>query len=105
MPETAATDDRSTCIVELTPVGRGGIAVLLVAGPGAIAGSSSETSWRAVVGACRYAAESDRFGNWGGANGEELVVCRRDEEQIEVHCHGGVAAIRSCRRLGFGRLS
>ncbi len=33
------------------------------------------------------------LGRWGGPDGEELVVCRRTAEQVEVHCHGGVAAV------------
>ncbi len=33
------------------------------------------------------------FGRWGDAPGEELVVCRRAEDQIEIHCHGGNAAV------------
>jgi tRNA modification GTPase len=35
------------------------------------------------------------LGRWGGAAApaEELVVCRRSPEQIEVHCHGGTAAV------------
>ena len=28
-------------------------------------------------------------------DGEELVLCRRDENQIEVHCHGGTAAVEA----------
>jgi tRNA modification GTPase len=50
------------------------------------------------------------LGNWGDTNGEELVVCRRNAERIEVHCHGGIAAIRAiaatlvavgCREIGW----
>ncbi|MDZ4783012.1 MAG: GTPase [Planctomycetia bacterium] len=32
------------------------------------------------------------YGRWGSKSGEEVVVCRVDEETIEVHCHGGEAA-------------
>lgn len=34
------------------------------------------------------------FGRWksAGGPGEELVVCRRSEQLIEIHCHGGTAA-------------
>ena len=110
MPETAANDDRSTYIVELTPVGRGGIAVLLVAGPDAL--PAVERNFVARSGRALADTPINRIvlGNWGDANGEELVVCRRDEEQIEVHCHGGVAAIRAiaatlisagCREIGW----
>jgi len=33
------------------------------------------------------------FGRW--SSGEELVVCRREPDLVEVHCHGGQAAPRA----------
>jgi len=33
------------------------------------------------------------FGRWGGPEGEQLVVVRRAADDLEVHCHGGAAAI------------
>ena len=76
----------------LTPVGRSAIAVVGVEGPAATA----------VVDACFLAANgkpfSDqplgaiRFGRWLSQEGEELVVVRRSEERVEIHCHGGLAA-------------
>jgi tRNA modification GTPase len=33
------------------------------------------------------------FGRW--TTGEELVVCRVDHDQIEIHCHGGTAAVET----------
>jgi tRNA modification GTPase len=50
------------------------------------------------------------FGRWGGPNGDELIVCRRSHDRIEVHCHGGTAAVgaviaglidRGCRHLSW----
>ncbi len=50
------------------------------------------------------------LGRWGGPAGEELILCRRDAEQIEIHCHGGVAAVKTvitrlvdegCQRLSW----
>jgi tRNA modification GTPase len=37
------------------------------------------------------------FGRWtcGHGEGEELVVCRRSQQVVEVHCHGGRMAARS----------
>lgn len=83
----------ATVVVELTAPGRGAVAVILVAGPEALR----------AVGHC-FIARSGRalgeipigqiaLGHWGGPDGEELVLCRRDEDQIEVHCHGGTAAV------------
>ncbi len=90
---TPGTD--STVVVELTPPGRAAVAVVLVAGPNALS----------VVGNCfvpRVQHSVDRtpigrivLGRWGGPGGEELIVCRRNEEQIEIHCHGGAAAVEA----------
>jgi tRNA modification GTPase len=85
----------ATVVVELTPPGRAAVAVVVVAGPDALRS----------VGNC-FVARSGRavgdiplgrivLGHWGGAGGEELVLCRRDENQIEVHCHGGTAAVEA----------
>jgi tRNA modification GTPase len=100
----------ATEVVELTPVGRGAVAVVLVAGPDALP----------IVEQC-FAAASGRqigdmplqriaFGRVGGADGEEVVVCRRSRDAIEFHCHGGTAAVqaligrfvqRGCRQLSW----
>jgi tRNA modification GTPase len=83
----------ATVVVELTAPGRGAVAVILVAGPDALQ----------AVGHC-FNARSGRgiddtpigrilLGHWGVPHGEELVLCRRAENQIEVHCHGGRAAV------------
>jgi tRNA modification GTPase len=100
----------ATFVVELTPPGRGAVAIVLVAGSDALR----------AVSAC-FAANSGRpladapinrivVGRWDGAGGEELVVCRRSDEEIEVHCHGGMAAVRAvvdalvaqgCREIGW----
>lgn len=34
------------------------------------------------------------FGQWGTSNVEELVICRRATSCLEIHCHGGDAAVR-----------
>ena len=33
------------------------------------------------------------LGHWNAPNGEELILCRRSAERIEIHCHGGMAAV------------
>jgi tRNA modification GTPase len=93
----------------LTPVGRGALAVVGAAGPGAqecVArlfvprGSPLEGRPRGAV----------VFGRWTGAAdgpGEELVVVRRATDDLEIHCHGGLAAseavITSLEQLGAMR--
>jgi tRNA modification GTPase len=87
------SSDAPTHVVELTPVGRGAIAVVLV--DGARATHAVGKYFAAASG--RPIAETPIgrivFGRWGGAGGEELIACRRAEDQIEVHCHGGTAAV------------
>jgi tRNA modification GTPase len=100
----------STYVIELTPPGRSAVAVVMVAGPDAVR----------VVGEC-FAPVSGRplaelpigriaLGRWGASGGEELIVCRRSAEEIEIHCHGGTAAVgaiidgvieRGCRRISW----
>jgi tRNA modification GTPase len=85
----------TTRVIEMTPPGRAAVAVVLVAGPEAVA----------AVDACFHPAGRRRLtdappnrilvGRWGSAAGEELVVCRRSHQSVEVHCHGGVAAVRA----------
>ena len=45
------------------------------------------------IGAIVYGRWSDASdGTAAGMVGEDVIVCRRNETSIEVHCHGGVAA-------------
>jgi tRNA modification GTPase len=34
------------------------------------------------------------FGQWGTSETEDLIVCRLASETLEIHCHGGDAAVR-----------
>lgn len=34
------------------------------------------------------------FGRWGFESGEDVVVCRVNDTEIEIHCHGGMAAVQ-----------
>jgi tRNA modification GTPase len=84
-----------TTVVELTSPGRAAVAVVLVAGPDAMQ----------FVNDCFTPVSARRWvelpvgrialGHWGGADGEELIACRRGEREIEIHCHGGTAAVRA----------
>ena len=33
------------------------------------------------------------YGLWGQDNNEDLVLCRLDHETVDIHCHGGMAAV------------
>jgi tRNA modification GTPase len=84
---------RETISVLLTPPGRGAIATVLVDGPRAA--EVVAELFHSAAGTPLVACELGRivFGRWGGDDGEELVVCRRHADRVEIHGHGGQAAV------------
>lgn len=84
---------------ELTPAGRGAIAVLEVAGPGAI--RIADAAFRPLKG--RQLAETApgclRVGRMGAGLGDEVVavIVSADPERVEVQCHGGPQAVELVR--------
>ncbi len=80
-------------IVQLTPPGRGAIATLLVEGPGA--GECVESQFRSARGIALRDCPAERllYGRFGPLPGEEVVVRCRSGQSIEIHCHGGDAAV------------
>ncbi len=80
-------------IVQLTPPGRGAVATLLVEGRGsmgAVGALFQSKNGRALTTA---AIDRPLFGRFGSEPGEEVVVRCRGEESVEIHCHGGHAAV------------
>jgi tRNA modification GTPase len=86
----------------LTPRGRGAVATVTVAGPDAVA--VVDRLFHAATGQpfTHFACDRIVFGHWhtpevsgatSAGGGEELVVCRRSAERVEIHCHGGTAAV------------
>jgi tRNA modification GTPase len=90
--------DQPFRIVELTPPGRGAVATLLIEGPGALETVGAQL--RPVSGRPLRSFPGDRlvFGRFGAA-GEEVVVRRRSDESVELHCHGGLAAAALIERV------
>lgn len=87
----------SECLVaELTPSGRGAVAVVAVCGHGALI--LVDHCFQAVSGRPLVDSPPGRiaFGHWRTAAGpgEELVVNVQTPTWVEVQCHGGIAAIR-----------
>ena len=78
----------------LTPPGRGAVAVVAV--DGLRAAPWVEQFFRPIRGGRLSERESQQvvYGRWGREPGEDVIVCRRSETQVEVHCHGGVSAVR-----------
>jgi len=85
-------------VVHLTPPGRGAIATLLVEGPGALA--AVQASFRSARGRPLESFAPDRlaFGHFGPEPGEEVVVRIRSNASLELHCHGGHAAVAMVER-------
>jgi tRNA modification GTPase len=76
----------------LTPTGRGAVAVVAVASSratDAVAYYFRANNGRSLA-EQRIAAIV--YGRWN-SDGEDLVVCRRTEELVEIHCHGGSQSV------------
>lgn len=78
----------------LTSSGRGAVASIAVWGERAAA--TVDELFSASSGSRLVNAGLGRilFGQWR-SSGEEVVVCRRTEDEIEIHCHGGQAAVQA----------
>jgi tRNA modification GTPase len=81
-----------TTVAILTPTGRGAVAVIAVEGPQA--GRFVEQFFQTQ----KLPSFSQRpvgrivYGRWSSEPAEDVIVCRRREALVEVHCHGGRAA-------------
>ncbi len=78
-------------VAVLTPPGRGAVATIAVAGP--LATQFVASHFLAAAGRPLTDVPLQRivFGRWNAAQtpGEEVVVCRRAADEVEIHCHGG----------------
>lgn len=84
-----------TLAVALTPEERGAVATVLVTGP--LASEAVGRFFHPAAGQslAETAIGRIRFGRWRNDPGEDLVVCRRADDEIEIHCHGGVVAMQA----------
>ncbi|MEX2138568.1 MAG: GTPase [Pirellulales bacterium] len=80
-----------TRVALVTPAGRGAVASIVVNGPDAVA--VVESLFHSARGRRLAEAPADRilYGAWA-TTGEDVVVARRSESRVEIHCHGGAAA-------------
>ncbi len=78
-----------TRVCRLTASGRGAVAVVAIDGP--LATVVVNRYFRAANGRSLEDQPLKRivYGCWGTATGEDLIVCRRAAQEIEIHCHGG----------------
>src|SRR5262245_19824713 len=81
----------------LTPPGRGAVATVRIVGQGAGTMVAQCFLRHARDSRGEFPLDQIRYGRWGSVGGEEVVVCRRsaDDEAIDIHCHGGAAAVRA----------
>lgn len=79
----------------LTPSGRGAVASIALAGDAALSAVGQLFHAAAGLTASQFALNRIYYGRWRAADGEEVVVCRRTAEAIEIHCHGGTAAVQA----------
>ncbi|HUT92210.1 MAG TPA: GTPase [Thermoguttaceae bacterium] len=95
------SEPSSPRVVQLTPPGRGAIASLLVEGPDAA--NLVESGFVAAGGRplVSYPLGQIVFGRFSVEShpGEDIVACRRSEHSVELHCHGGQAAVARVREM------
>ena len=99
-----------TLLIHLTPPGRGAVASLRLEGPEGVemlAGLFSATRKRVPRPLAEVPLRQIIVGHLGG---EEVVVSRISDDVIELHCHGGSAAVarleellvaRGCRKVSW----
>lgn len=82
----------------LTPSGRGAVAVVAVSGTGTTeAVGHSFLAWNGRL-LAELPLSKIVYGHWGSRDGEDIVVCRREVDHIEIHCHGGTQSVARIRR-------
>ncbi|MCH7686294.1 MAG: 50S ribosome-binding GTPase [Planctomycetes bacterium] len=89
--------DHATLTAALfTPRGRGAVSTIRFEGDCRHLDSANPPLFRAANGKSLSQQTIDRvvFGHWGTDDTtEEVVLCRTDVETVEIHCHGGDAAV------------
>ena len=91
---TDMSSDTATTVAMLTPAGRGAVAVIAVTGASALQLVERFFKPKAPPPVSDRPLERIIYGRWGNEPAEDVIACRRSEQCLEVHCHGGVAAVR-----------
>ncbi len=86
----------SPIVVVLTPRGRGAVATIEFQGECYIIDDAPSPLFHAANGTPLGEQPINQacFGHWGNGVREEVVVCRTDDYSVEIHCHGGDAAVQ-----------
>ena len=83
-----------TVLSLLTPTGRGAVAVIAVRGPHAAMKIAPYFHAKNRKPLAEQPLARIVYGRWH-ADGEDLIVCPRAEDEFEIHCHGGSQAVSS----------
>jgi len=113
--DSAVSDDRLMAAL-MTPGGRGAVATVQFLGDCRVIDEAGSVLFRAANGKPLVEQAVGRivFGGWGTCTPEDVVVCRVDARQLEIHCHGGDSASRrvlddlervGCSIVGWEELS
>ena len=93
------SDRDPLCIVCLTPAGAGAIATLRVEGNGALDAVAVAFRLRSGMSLHNSPVDQPTLGLFGPEPGEPIVVHRRRDGAVELHCHGGTAAVQRIAHL------
>jgi len=79
----------------LTPRGRGAVATIRVQGEPSALNETLNACFHAVnrKPLLEQPVNQIVYGLWGESNSEDLVLCRIAPANIDIHCHGGMAAV------------
>ncbi|MGD0517632.1 MAG: GTPase [Thermoguttaceae bacterium] len=80
-------------VVRLTPPGRGAVASILVEGPGAAEAVQALVRTKSGRPPADFSDDRLVLGHFNRENGEEIVVRQHSPRAVELHCHGGYAAV------------
>jgi tRNA modification GTPase len=85
--------DEPLRLIQLTPPGRSAVATLRIEGPGAVETVAAHVRTRSGRSPHDFPADRLVVGRFGGSQGEEVVLRRTADGAVELHCHGGLAAV------------
>lgn len=96
MSHPPSNSSQASCTAALlTPRGRGAVATIRVHSTADKLSQALDACFRPANGKSLIAQPLNRivYGLWGDSNQEDLVLCRIHDEIVDIHCHGGMAAV------------
>ena len=87
---------RRPSVAVWTPAGRSAVATIRSGGDLCLLANAVDQLFHAANGRSLAGLPIGAlcFGRWGDETTEDVVVCRTDEEVVEIHSHGGLSAVR-----------